>query len=334
MEIKYAVIHELYRNSDNNKFVINFSKNVLEKTIIVKKSLDEIDLKYKSKNKTMAQLENESMFYIKKFHISEDKFMDFTKKAMEKLKSSLENVANAKGGYILFIEYELNKENILEILLLRNKKSIKFIITLDSNFVINEDEHIDIENIVVACQINLSQLIKKNIQNNRYVSFISSKGDDISKYFLNWINVKEKIDKKTDLHNFKEVIKNIDLPKDFNNRNDFYKKIHDLISSDNNVIDPEKISFALYNDKEYINTYSSKNNISLPIIHSKAKDLNFLINKIIKDGTIELKFVFDDVKSGLIEVDETDENKIIITSKELREQLENILNDNKRENDE
>ena len=334
MEIKYAIIHELYRNPDNNKFQINFSKNILEKTDVVKKSLEEIDLKYKSKNKTMAQLENESIFHMKNLHISENEFMYFTKEAMEKLKTSLENMTNVKGGYILFIEYVLNKEMIFEILLLRNKTSIKFIITEDSNFTINEDEHIDIENIVVACKINLSQLENNNEINNRYVSFTSSKGDAISQYFLNWINIKEKIDKKTDLHNLKEILKNIKLPEGIDNRNEFYKKVHEIIMTNNNTINVEKISTMLYNDKEYINIYASENNMELTEIIVTNKDINFLIKRIIKAGTIELKFIPDDLKSGSIEVDETDENKIIITSKELREQLENILNDNKRENNE
>ncbi|WP_157142962.1 nucleoid-associated protein [Brachyspira pilosicoli] len=334
MEIKYAIIHELYRNHDNNKFKINFSKNILEKTDVVKKSLEEIDLKYKSKNKTMAQLENESIFYMKNLHTSENKFMDFTKEAMEKLKTSLENMTNVKGGYILFIEYVLNKEMIFEILLLRNKTSIKFIITEDSNFTINEDEHIDIDNIVVACKINLSQLENNNEKNNRYVSFASSKGDAISQYFLNWINIKEKIDKKTDLHNLKEILKNIKLPEDIDNRNEFYKKVHEIIITNNNTINVEKISTMLYNDKEYINIYASENNMELTEMIVRNKDINFLIRRIIKHGTIELKFIPDDLKSGSIEGDETDENKIIITSKELREQLEDILNDNKRENNE
>lgn len=334
MEIKYAIIHELYRNHDNNKFKINFSKNILEKTDVVKKSLEEIDLKYKSKNKTMAQLENESIFYMKNLHTSENKFMDFTKEAMEKLKTSLENMTNVKGGYILFIEYVLNKEMIFEILLLRNKTSIKFIITEDSNFTINEDEHIDIDNIVVACKINLSQLENNNEKNNRYVSFTSSKGDAISQYFLNWINIKEKIDKKTDLHNLKEILKNIKLPEGIDNRNEFYKKVHEIIITNNNTINVEKISTMLYNDKEYINIYASENNMELTEMIVRNKDINFLIRRIIKHGTIELKFIPDDLKSGSIEVDETDENKIIITSKELREQLEDILNDNKRENNE
>lgn len=333
MEIKYAIIHELYRNPDNNKFKINLSKNILEKTDVVKKSLEEIDLKYKSKNKTMAQLENESIFYMKNLHTSENKFMDFTKEAMEKLKTSLENMTNVKGGYILFIEYVLNKEMIFEILLLRNKKSIKFIITEDSNFTINEDEHIDIENIVVACKINLSQLTNDNDTNNRYVSFTSSKGDAISQYFLNWINIKEKIDKKTDLHNLKEILQNIKLPEGINHRNDFFKKVHELIITNDKIINIEKISTMLYNDREYINKYASQNNIELTEITVTKKDINFLIRRIIKAGTIELKFIPDDLTSGSIEIDQRDENKIIITSKQLREQLENILNDNENKND-
>ena len=104
--------------------------------------------------------------------------------------------------------------------------------------------------------------------------------------------------------------------------------------TNNNTINVEKISTMLYNDKEYINIYASENNIELTEIIVTNKDINFLIRRIIKHGTIELKFIPDDLKSGSIEIDETDENKIIITSKELREQLENILNDNKRENNE
>ncbi|RZL00114.1 MAG: hypothetical protein EOO89_30670, partial [Pedobacter sp.] len=80
-----------------------------------------------------------------------------------------------------------------------------------SNFKIDETENINIEKLAMGFRINCGLYLDNNDTRN-YLALISHQGDDLSRYFITWVNADHVIDSRVNTRQLIGVIKEIGVP--------------------------------------------------------------------------------------------------------------------------
>lgn len=247
-------------------------------------------------------------------------FIEFSKEVIKDLKSRMESIHQAKGGYIIFAELENQQNNFFAVFVVREKISPDFFYK-NSQIQIKEALHINTDKIAMACRINIDSY-KANQE--RYLSFLSVIQQDASKYFIDWIGVLAQQRSTEDTKSFKKIINNIDLPKNDKGeeipREKLCKSVFDMCKATESI-NLRSVSEALWKDPNYLSNYAEKNNIIINGDFTPDKNvLKTLIKYSVSSDNIRLDFP-SEYMGEKIRFDNTNKDIVIIDSKSFADKL-------------
>lgn len=237
IKVNRYIIHFLNKEKNKLEAKIDFSSKVSSSdefsTILVEglhKSISESstlkNTKFKENNSN--DFSNSLNDYLSLDIADDETFLSYSK-TLDKLKEKIENKSFPTGGYYLFVDYIINKERYISVVLLRKKEGLNVIKSGDI-YVLNNTENISIDKIAMAFRLNvkLYQNDEKELDKKNYIALITTQQDgEVSGYFREWVNAGDLIKSIVNTDNFIKIIKAIDLPKDENGV-DKYKSLIDF----------------------------------------------------------------------------------------------------------
>lgn len=335
MNITHIVIHELEKESGKTRASLTLFDSAINSTDTrVINLITELNNRYRNRSETYGVFDksNPTIFhssfenYFKKN--TEEAFIEFSKLSSKDLKTRIEGIAAAKGGYLIFVHYEHIRKYV-GIFLVRNTVGVSFKKDIDGHkFNIADVQHIDFENLAMACRINLDAYQGEGI---RYLSFINKKSDDMSHFFTRWISSTDTETNEEDTNNLYNLLHQVELPLDEETKTpiDIFillDRVYTSIkSTPGRVVNIRNLSASLFGDADYLPNYIEENNI---IINGEFKAHPRAIYKFIrvraKADEVELSFPRTAYKK-IVRFDERDPSQIIITSEKLVNEIKTML---------
>ena len=335
MNISHIIIHELEKESGKIGASLTLFDSLLDKSDSrVIKLIKELNDRYKNRSETYGifDKDNPTDFHssFNKYEKSrlENDFISFTRSSSEDLKKRIDGIAPAKGGYLIFAHYEQNRK-FVGVFLVRNTVSIS--VKQDSKnkkFNIDDVQHIDFENLAMACRISIDSFRKKEV---RYLSFISQKGDEMSQYFTRWISSSGTENNAEDTKLLYELLNKVPLPIDTETkkqieRHDFLDRVYSAIkSSPGKIVNIKNISNQFFDDPNFLMQSMEENNLN---INGEFKAHPGTLRKFVhvraKADDVELAFPHSAFRK-IVRFDEKDQTQIIIRSAKLAEQVRSMI---------
>lgn len=337
MKINHIIIHELHKESGVVGSKLNDYDEVIDHNDQrVVKLVTEINNRYKNRNEIYGifDKENPTVFHTSfdsyfKDNLGVDEFIKFSKDAAKDLQIRIDSNAPARGGYIIFVNYEAMRK-FVGIFLVRNTLGLSFNTKGKGKKVFNIDDvqHIDFEHLAMACRLNTEAYSKTE---SKYLSFINSKSDDMSKYFTRWISSSDTETNQADTSLFYEIMNGIDIAVDPETgekyeKMDFLHKVYDYVQkSPDKLVNVRNISESFYGDPNYIKTFLDDNDIR---INGEFKPHSTTFRKFIhvkvKADNVELSFPNDAYKKIVTIAG----NQIIIESEKLVAAVKETIRNN------
>ena len=271
MEVNKIVVHYLNKTENQQRAEADLSQALLS---IDGRSIDlitRLSSKYKDASISYAMFDDsEGKIFPKEFkdylnRNSDQSFLHFSCEAVKHLRDGVVNIAPAKGGFLVFSDYEIDNRKYVSVYLVRD--TIGMLFRKDktkSSYTINPAEHLDLEKLAMGCNIDLNRY---QLGDGRYLTFIKgTKLDDVSAYFINWISIKERESNRVFTENLYELVKQVDLPSDENGkempRNVFKSKVYDYINSaPSKTINVRELSDFFYSNRTYLADFAEKSDL-------------------------------------------------------------------------
>lgn len=336
MELKSIIVHNLKKEANSNTAIIEPSENVLPVNDSSINLITELNKRYNSHRQkiTYATFDDENddnKFYteFKRYFTDRDEdalLINFSKESVKDLKARVETNKNIKGGYLIFANYHDNN-NFIGIFLVRNTNGILFTRDPETNtFKINPSIHIDFEKISMACRINV---VNYTIKSGKYLSFLSVRSDEVSKFFNKWINAKELEDNVVLTKTLKnEVLAKIDLPENFSDREEFMKSVQEHIRRQaNRWVNIKELGQFFYSNENEIVNFVNENNVELDTeFKADPTELKKFTRTSVAADKIDLKFPRNYYKNK-IRIESSHPNLIVIDSEELANKIKQEFTD-------
>lgn len=311
MNIKSVVVHEIKKAEKATGAEIILTDKALDHTdakiIDIVTKLDE---SFGKKTLKRAKFNDDGF----KKTIPDFSAINLLKKSKElttNLKANIQNIPAAKGGYLLFCEYESTKK-FLAVYLIRDTKSPLFKLKEDNSWDVIDSHHLEIEHFAMGAKINLDILNSKS--DDRYIALIKG-NTDVSGYFENWIGIDDTKQETKDADALYEISNQIDLPNGLS-RDEFKKSIYDFANSQTSkVINLRALSKHLYDNEDTITKYCEEKSIDIDGEFKLTRSqLSKFIKIVIKVGEIELRAPRGSFKPNGIEVNG---ESVVIHNKEF-----------------
>jgi len=339
MQIHRVIIHELNKPIGKAQAKLSISKSLMDAgNEDVINLVTELNKRYRRRDEKQGVFDdkNPTVFHdvFKKYEKekTDDNFIEFSITSAENLRDRIEGIGAAKGGYLVFTQFD-DYRSYCSVFLIRDVTGIAFRRnrTVDG-FDLNKVQHIDFEKLAMACRINL-QSFGDDLA--KYLSFIHIKSDDLSQYFVRWISSKDTITSEEDTIKLLKALKKIPIPKPKPgeaaiDRDALIRDAHSHIKASPtrtvNVIDMSK---TLFDNEDYLTDYLFENYPEVPTeFKAHSTTMQKFIKIYAKADQIEINFHPDAFKNGAVRFDKNDESQLIITSKDLVEQIKGSLADN------
>ena len=138
-----------------------------------------------------------------------DAFVNFSRDTMEALKTTLQGVIGAKGGYLLFADYTIEEQRLLGIYLIRDKPGMVFTEDQEAaGLKLSTVQYLDIDHLAMAARLLAGP--GRNVQMIRHARTQST----ISQYFTDWVGI-DRAETSSELtHAFLDLVEELPLPKD------------------------------------------------------------------------------------------------------------------------
>lgn len=337
MNITHIAIHELEKEVNKTGATLTLFDSTVDKSVArVSTLLSELNNRYKNRNETYAVFDNVNPTV---FHTSfenynrkrtESDFVNFTKQASQDLRTRIEGIAPAKGGYLIFAHYEQNRKYVA-VFLVRNTIGMSLRKdTTKKRFDIDDVIHIDFENLAMACRISLDAYRKKDV---RYLCFINKKSDDMSQYFTRWISSSDTESNEEDTKILLDILNKVTLPIDEETNQPIERFVlldrafTNIKGTPGRIVSIRNLSESLFGDAEYLANYIEQNEL---IINGEFKAHPKTLRKFVrvraKADDIELTFPYTAYKN-IVRFDQIDPTQIIIRSEKLVEVVKTMLSD-------
>ena len=116
----------------------------------------------------------------------------------------------ATGGYVIFIEYEINSIRFIAVFIVRDSKEVTLEKSDSKNgFLVQLTKIVKTENLAMATRIDIAKYLKSE---DRYLHFTHVKGNT-SEYFIKWIEAEVADKSKDDSKTFIKILNNVELPR-------------------------------------------------------------------------------------------------------------------------
>jgi len=336
MKITRVAIHEIEKESGKIGATLDSYDTTIDNTDHrVVKLMTELNNRYKNRSETYGVFDkaNPTEFH-KGFENyyktkTEDSFIVFSKNAAEDLRVRIDTNAPAKGGYLIFAHYEQNRK-FVGVFLVRNTTGLSFKKNNKAQkFDIDNVQHIDFENLAMACRISVDSYRKSEI---RYLSFINKKGDEMSQYFTRWISSTDTETNESDTNLLLDLLHKVPTPHDPEtnkpiDRIEFLDKVYSAIkSSPGRIVNIKTLSEMFYDNSDFLSTNIETFGISINgEFKAHPKVMKKFIQVRAKADSIELSFPHTAFRT-LVRIDQKDKTQIIIKSAKLAHQIEELIN--------
>lgn len=326
MKISRAIVHNLIKN-EKEQATIEFSQYCLPIDEKAEKLLESLNESYVNLRPTYALFRDHivSSFpgqFEKYFsEKTDDSLMNFSINSMEYLRKIIEKKGAARGGYLVFAEYEDEKlsKKFFSVFLIRDTTGLVFKKPNTSkSYEIDNITHLDLEKLAMACRIDLMSF-ENGI--GKYLSVIKKRLPDISDYFMDWIYADQAENSEKYTEDFLQLINLADLPKNKNeepiSRDELKKQIYNFVTeAKEKNIDIFDISKHFFNQENYLYELAEKNDFHFDtVFKADPKLMKKLIKIRISYGEIQIDFPRCWVEQNLIR--KLDSKNIIIESEEL-----------------
>lgn len=333
MDVKKVIIHELTKEqgkTDANEFIADNLLPLNEKTIELVEKLDK-SFKKDFINYAIFNEEGENDFpsYFKKYYESphtENDFLIYTRSTLLDLKKIIQGVIFAKGGYLVYAEYNINNTNYTSVYLIRDETGLLFKKSNERKaFTIDTISYLNTNKLAMGCRINLDKF--KNAD-GRYLSMIKNNQADISDYFTKWISILQKESSTEFTRTLYSLINEVTLPKKNDSDEDytideFRKKVYDYINErPSKVVNIPEMSNYFYGNFEYLTDFAYENNYEIDSeFKVDGRSLKrFTTLDVLADG-IKLRFSRGDLSLNKIRLSEDNPDMIIIESKKFAQKF-------------
>ena len=335
MEISFVIIHELKKVKGKTGANLRLSGTTLDAgNEDVIQLITDLNNRYKYKNENYGRFDekDQTRFYKEFSSYSKKKqekdFIQFSQKAAEDLKIRIDGIAPAKGGYLIFSQYE-HLRKYVGVFLVRNTKGLSFSEDLVQDaFDINKVVHIDFENLAMACRINLESYKTKE---TRYLSFIHQKSDEMSQFFTSWISADDSETNEEDTKQLYQLFNVIPTPIDTDSgthidRSVFLSNVHKVVTtSEGKIVNLKTLSEHFYENENYLIDYADENNFVISgEFKAHSRSLKKFIQISAKADHIELSFPHSFYKTKVM-FNENNDNQIIIESEKLVAEIKKLI---------
>jgi len=326
MKVSKIVVHSLLKDEGQKIAAVDLSQNLLpvdNKSVLL---IQRLDLSYrKSEIKNATFDVNDANIFTDKFEDylqikSDDSFLLFSQEAVTDLKNRVQNISQAKGGFLVFTEYQNELRDYVSVFLIRDTIGMLFKKNANTlSYVINPAEHLDLDKLAMACKIDVN---KYHSGNGKYLSFIKRKMENISEYFINWISVKELESNRVSTDNLYQLINLVDLPVgpegEVITREDFRTKVFDYVkSSPTKIININELSNHFYSHESHLVDCAEQNDITLDTeFQVDGKTMRKFIRIDLDYDGIYIRFSRDKLQKK-IRIDPQNKKIVIIESEKL-----------------
>lgn len=337
MTINKIIIHELKKESGQQNTRLSVSTDLLPVDNESSELINTLLKSYKDDKISYAEFnDNPGRYFPEQYknYIESERnnqnFIEFTRNTIGNLETLIKTKILAKGGYVVFSEYESNSNSFIAIFLIRDTEG-KLLRRTRNSFQIQKIEYLDTNHLAMACKINESK-----IQNNgtNYLSFTKLRQQNISDYFTDWICIKQ-LETSTEFTNtLYNIINAIETP--INPESNIRYTIDEVrnmvyenaINNAQKNINLRTLSEQIYGDQNTIINYAEEHNLSIDseFRYNQKALKRFIQISVNKDG-ITLKYSRGD-DGTKVKISEENPNMVIIESEAfanaLRQQLGNV----------
>jgi nucleoid-associated protein len=240
----------------------------------------------------------------------------------EKLKTGIQNIPAAKGGYLVFCTYKSTR-TFLSVFLVRNTSGSYLKPADGKTWDIESIMYLDVEHFAMGVRINLDVLNSES--DDRYIHLVKG-NTDISGYFENWVGVDDKKQEAKDGEALYEVANKIDLPDGVTDRDAFKKQIFDYVSGrPSHVVNLRELGEYLYSDSNKLVTFCADNELDIDgEFRLSGAQLKKFVKVSVSAGGIKLEASRDKFSDSGISV-ATNSDVVTIRSKELADAIKELI---------
>lgn len=333
MEIQYVIVHNISKTTGRTGATIQTSQQVLDREDEnVVKLITELNDRYRVKNQTngifnpaaATRFRPELETFLN--NSDEAAFIGFTQRTAGDLRTQIDPIAPARGGFLVFAQYR-DYRDYVAVFFVRDTKGMLFRMQ-GGSFNINQIDHIDFEKMSMACRIN-QELFSTNT--GRYLSFINKKTDAASKYFSSWISAADIETNKEDTRNLHELFKTLEPPLDENgraqNKDEFLNNVYrHITSSPLKQVNLADLSRTYFGDDAFLANEIDRQGLN---INTEFKAHPGMLRRFAqiraKANGIELNFP-QNLYREIIRISDTNPDQIIIDSPALAREVEQLAN--------
>ena len=217
MPIHHCIVHLIEKKPDGSPAILHARDQELAPSQAIENLLADLNDSYNAKQgKAWGLFHEDSGTYpfsgwLKAYLDSEDDFAAFSLKAVNQLKTLMEESNLSVGGHVLFAHYQQGMTDYLSIALLHHSDGV----AVTDQLELASAKHLDLSQLHLAARINLSEW-RNNPTSKQYISFIKGKnGKKVSEYFKDFIGCQEGVDAPTEtrtlLKAFSDFVESEDL---------------------------------------------------------------------------------------------------------------------------
>jgi len=340
MKVFRTIIHQIEKKKFQLSATLKLSNQLLAINNEVEKLSENLNNAFSKESKIIRTefQELENHFFKDHFDTAlsnEDeskKFTDisfelFAKKTIGDLNLMIQVHPFALGGYYVYSHYESFGRNYLGIFIVRDTEKVIFKRDPKLNvFTVNTTTIIDTDKLSMACRIDIEKYINKE---ERYLQFTNYKQQEISDYFVNWLEASQVSKIAEDTKTFIRIIDNIDLPIDPETGNEyeedkFRSNLYSMVIAAGGILRIKEISSQYWEDENHLFDYIEKNGIDINGEFRISRTIFNQLNKFeVATGKIKLSFSKGDWKRGTVR--RGDSGQIIIESQKLRAKIDALI---------
>lgn len=240
----------------------------------------------------------------------------------------------AKGGYLIYSDYEDKEVSFTAIFLVRDAEGVIFRQDEDGGFSINNIKYINTEKLAMACRINHKFYSNGN---GRYLSLTRrSQQREISDYFTDWVGTANSESSQEFTQSLYDILNKIAPPINPETRNEytideFRKSVYDYIKNQpGKVVNLQDMSMYFYQDRNVLPAFAEENGINVNTeFKAHVRTLNKFVSVRVRRDGIELKFSRNDFGEGKkVWISADSSNVVMVESKEFADELRKEMIDN------
>jgi len=334
MKAKRTIIHGIRKEKNVNEGHLQTSKAHLAENAATNLLGEKLNKTFQRDKKVIrSEFESGPLAFQKgvatmKGASSDKAFVKWSLESMKRLKDLISSAPLATGGYLVFMEFEMDSIDFVGVYFVRDSQMVSFHLK-DNTYQIDLETVVDTSQLAMAARINLNR--HRNGE-DRYLEFTFS-GPVKSDYFAKWVEVSLQEKSAEDSEALVKLLDLLpELPIDPETGaayegDKFRKHVLSHINSVGGTVRLNEVSKAYWDDEDYLADFARKENI--PISH-EFQAVDNIIKQLqkykMKSRSLELAFAKSDLDSGRVLQGEQPDHVIIKDSK-IRGALNELLGD-------